>query len=514
MDFVADTASDVGDGIVAAAEEVGGAVVDAGEAFVDGVGDAGGYLGDGIDWAATALDDASFGMAGWTLDLMDDAVFDQVDYLSGGLVDIDFDDGTFSAAVGIDDVFGAGMSIGEHGITAEYDTLVAGTEVGLTDDGFLAEGSAGIDFGPLPYAEGHTEVSEDGEISINGRAQATIPTPIGLVSGEVDGGFVRTDEGWGAYVNADGTLTLPTGTYVGANVGVNYAETADGSVFGASVGGRLGQTGVGEVGAGVEYDRIQQGDDVIEHVGGEVYGQGYGFEARAGADYTAGTVDGVEFEKFEAEGSLSGHGKSISGGVSYDEVTANGVTVSAWDADVDVQGFDAEELKDLGTSLLSSAAGDDVAAVLGTVTEQGRLDDFLGALDEEQTADLIGRLVGATNPVQAPVEGAVTVAGVAGGVVGDQVLGDDVLGEVAAVAGVAPFEDQGLSGGADAGTDTAGDGDAGDDEPVADEPVADEASVLADEPVAYEAPADEFETTIGAADEVEAGVEDLFEDLG
>jgi hypothetical protein len=550
VDFVADTAGDIGGSIVDAAEAVGEVIVDGAEALADGAGDAGGYVGDAIGWAATTVDDFSGGTFSSALNFIDDYAFDTVDYLSGGLVDIDFDDGTFSAAVGIDDVFGAGVSIGEHGITGEFDALVAGTELGLTDEGFLAETYGGIDFGPLPYAAGHMSVSDDGEISINGEAQATIPTPIGFVSADVDGGFVKTDEGWGTYVNADGSLTLPSGTYVGANVGVNYAETADGNVFGASVGGRLGQIGVGEVGAGVEYDRIQQGDDVIEHVGGEVYGEGYGFEARAGADYTAGTVDGVEFENFEAQGSVSGYGKSVSGGASYSEVSKDGVTVSAWETDFDLEGFDEDELKQLGTSLLGSAAGPEVAAVLTAVTEQGRLDDFLGALDPDQTAGLIGRLAGVGNPASAPVEVGVAAMGEAGSVVAQGLRADDVVGGAADPAldldepERMTREDAAFAADDVVGDDGLGDERVGLEEPLLSEPTASgpddggaydggaydepgleaqeatayEGSTAYDEPTyepeAYEAPADEFETTIAAADEVEASVDDMFEDLG
>src|SRR3954454_20715664 len=97
-DTVTDVASDVGDAFGSAAEDIGSAFGEAAEGVAEGAGWFGGALADVIDFTATAVDDATFGLAGDGLSALDDYVFDPVDYLSGGLIDVDFDDGAFSAS--------------------------------------------------------------------------------------------------------------------------------------------------------------------------------------------------------------------------------------------------------------------------------------------------------------------------------------------------------------------------------------------------------------------------------
>ena len=43
--------------------------------------------------------DAAVEVADWTLNVVDDTVFDTVDFLTGGAIDVDYDDGQFSAGV-------------------------------------------------------------------------------------------------------------------------------------------------------------------------------------------------------------------------------------------------------------------------------------------------------------------------------------------------------------------------------------------------------------------------------
>src|SRR5690606_2539395 len=131
-DWVGDTASDVADW-------------------------AGGAAADAASWAGGAAADVFDAAANFT----DDTIFDSVDFITGGVIDVDYDGGNFSANIGIDDVAKFGVSVGEDGFKGSFDTAIADGNVAITDEGFSLSGSAGIDFGPLPYAEGHLAVSAD-----------------------------------------------------------------------------------------------------------------------------------------------------------------------------------------------------------------------------------------------------------------------------------------------------------------------------------------------------------------
>ena len=96
------------------------------------------------------------------------------------------------------------------GVSASYSTPVASFDASINSDGFGISGSEGIDWGPLPYVEGHVIIDEDGTIDVGGRAQATIPTPLGIVNGNVEGGYHQQPDGsWGVYGGAEGTLYTP-----------------------------------------------------------------------------------------------------------------------------------------------------------------------------------------------------------------------------------------------------------------------------------------------------------------
>jgi hypothetical protein len=323
-DAACDVVSDVGSGIADAAVAVG-------EAAVDVAGNAGGYLGDGIGFAGGFVDTATFGGASAILNAVDDTVLDGVDYVTDGVVDIDFDDGRFSASVGIDGVASAGASIGEDGVTASADSFIASTDVGLTDDGFAFDSSGGIDFGPLPYYNGHVDVSPTGDVSINGHIQGTVPTPYGLLSGEASGGFVRTDQGWGTYVDADGSLLLPSGTTIAAGVNAGYMETADGdsqTTFGAH--GSVSEPGVGTVGGSFGYQST--------------------------------THDGVTLTTQSAEAHASGFGATASASEQYIGLETPEGSISQTTTDFDLSGPSVDQITNLGNSLL----GDDLVAGTGT----------------------------------------------------------------------------------------------------------------------------------------------------
>ena len=326
------------DSITDAADAVGDAVSDAAESAYDTVTSS--AIGDTIAWAADSVDTATFGLAGRAMNVADDYVFDSVDYVTGGAVNIDFDDGQFSVGAGIDGIASMGASVGEAGITANGG-VIAGTsfDIGMTDDGFTASGSAGINWGPLPYAGGHIDLDPDGGVSINGELQGTIPTPVGLLSGEVSGGFVNTDQGWGAFVDADGTLRLPSGTTIRGGLDVAYQETGDDSQLSVGVDGSVSMPGLGTAGGSLDYDRIESDGDVVE--------------------------------TFQAQGEVDALGMSATAQANYAHTNIDGVDRSDWSGDVD---FDGPDLSD-ATGALASIASSELGG-----TDTG-MDDVLGVND-------------------------------------------------------------------------------------------------------------------------------------
>jgi hypothetical protein len=569
-DVVADVAGDVGEVFADTAGDIGSGIGEGFEAAADAAGDVGGYLGDAIGFAGGFVDDASFGLAGGILNLADDVVFDSVDYLSGGVIDVDFDDGTFGANLGIDGLASYGASIGEHGVTAGYSTLVASGDVGLTDQGFNVGASGGIDFGPLPYADGHVNLHEDGTVDVGGHVQGTIPTPIGIVSGEADAGFHRTPDGaWGTNLNLDGQLTLPTGTYVGAGFDFAHEQTADGDNF-TSIGGRgsVGQYGVGEVGVEGGYQHIEQDGVTIDRatVGG--HASGYGFSAEAEAGYQRAEMGGDVVEDFTAGGSVSGYGMGASGQVGYRDGSVGGRDLSGWSADGDID-VDPAKLAGLGRSLfgedmpggmptdvdglvgmlggggtaelLGNLGGDDLAGFLGALGDGGAADlvgklaqdgtfgSLLGSADSDSLAGLLGKvanadpgglgsLLGGLDPET--TTGLVSALAGAGRGSGDDMVGD--AGGAGAVRTIAAGVDSPLTD--ELGTivdpispDQADLG-APFGDPLAD-PLAgavDAGPAVVDDPVGdafAPEPLDDFSQQIAAADEVESSVDSLFEGL-
>ncbi|MEZ5220216.1 MAG: hypothetical protein R2743_01880 [Ilumatobacteraceae bacterium] len=192
-------AEDVGEAALTVVEDAGAAAMSAVEDVAEGLGDAG-----------MAAVDAAASTADWGLTAADTMVFDPVDTMTGGLVDVDYVNGNLSAEAGIPDVLYASASVGTNGVSARAENIVggAGGSIG-TDGSFGVDAHAGIEWGPLPYAEGHIERGPDGSISIGGEVQVVLPTPLGVVDGSVDGGFERNADGsWNTNLDAD--VALPT----------------------------------------------------------------------------------------------------------------------------------------------------------------------------------------------------------------------------------------------------------------------------------------------------------------
>ena len=339
------------DVITDAADAVGGAVSDAAEAAYDTA--AGGAIGDVIASTAGAVDTATFGYAGRALGAVDDYVFDTVDYVTAGAVDVDFDAGRFTVGAGFDGLARVGASVGEDGIGANGEVLLgAELDVSMARDGFSASGSAGIDWGPLPYAEGHVEMLPNGDVKVNGQVQGTFPTPAGLLSGEVSGGFASTADGWGAYYDSEGTLRMPSGTTLRSAQHLSYQETADGSHLSVGLEGSVSVEGVGTVGGSVDYERLEHDGDVVEGIHAEGRVDALGVSASAEADYRHAEVDGVE--------------------------------ASSWSGDADVDGPSLEAAARTVASTAASELGGDA---LGPAADVVPMDDFDAAIQEADVVE-------------------------------------------------------------------------------------------------------------------------------
>ena len=336
VDAASDVVSDVGSSIADAAEDVGSVAVDV-------AGSAGGYVGDAVGAVGSTVDTATGGLAGDLFNAVDNTVFDTVDYVTDGAVNIDFDDGKFSASVGIPGIATAGASIGEDGVTASSDTLLGSTDVGLTDDGFQFASSGGINWGPLPYYDGHIDVGANGDVSINGHVQGTVPTPYGILSGQATAGLESTDQGWGASLDANGTLTTESGVTIGAGIQAGYAESGGNSQTTLGLEGSISEPGVGTIGGSVGYQST--------------------------------TKDGVTVTTEHAEGHASGFGVTAQAGESYVGIDTPQGSASQFTSGYDISGPTIDTLGQLGNSLLGDAAGITTPGAAGAAMGGARPDD-------------------------------------------------------------------------------------------------------------------------------------------
>jgi hypothetical protein len=350
---------DFTDAVSDAADAVGGAVSDAAGSTYDAVTQGG--VGDALGAVGRAVDTATFGLAGGVMDATDDYVFDTVDYVTGGVVNVDFDDGQFSASTGIDGVAQFGASLGEAGITADGEALIGGSfDFGMTDQGFLASGAAGIDWGPLPYAAGHVELDANGDVRINGQVQGTLPTPYGIFSGEASGGFTSTADGWGGYLNSQGSWQLPSGVTLGGGEHFSYMQNADGdSQLSVGVNGSVSYMGA-TVRGGVDYDRLEQDGDVVENVDMHGSVDALGVHAEGSVDYAHANVDGVDRSDWSSDGDVDADlGKLAQAGARF--------------AQSELGGDDAGDVGGMADGL------DDVGDVGGMA---GGFDDMAGGFDD------------------------------------------------------------------------------------------------------------------------------------
>ena len=312
MDWFTQAIQDIGNAVEDGVEAVGEFVEDAVETVVDFVEDTAevvidtveavvdstvGFVETVVDVATGERDVSAFG--DWAMNTMDDLVFEPVDYITGGAVDLDYEDGQFSA--GLDFGIGsAGVSFGEEGFSADasFDIGIAQGDMSYnTAQGFAATGSLGLDWGGLPTVEGHVSISPDGDVG----GGLLVESMFGHVG--IEGEMMRNPDGsWSAGGSIDGRIVAP---FVGA-----AKFSAEGSVSVAADG---------------DFEAAGELDGYIKSPLADVQG-------------TAGGQVSREDGQFDASGYAEGSGEALGS-----EAKGGGaVTVSAGgghlEADVDTWG--------------------------------------------------------------------------------------------------------------------------------------------------------------------------------
>ena len=178
------------------------------------------------------------------------------------------------------DVFGVGVHSGAEGFDSDFNVGVVGGHVGSNADGSFDIGAdVGVNWGPLPNFGAHVAEDSGGDVGVSGRAELYIPTPAGLVGGEVEGAYLETPEGFEVSGSATGRYFSPAGGYVGAGVHGAYGEDADGYHANVGVHGEVGIVGGPEVRGTIDYNEGREGDVSYQGVSTSAAARAYGLEA-------------------------------------------------------------------------------------------------------------------------------------------------------------------------------------------------------------------------------------------
>ena len=384
---VEDAAQAAGTAIANAVEAVGDKIADTAEAVGDAIGNAVNDAGQAINSAGASV-----------LNALDDYVFDPVDYITGGAIDVDYDDGQFTADLDFG-IASVGVSIGDQGFSAEagFDIGIASGEMSYDSaGGFAASGSIGVAWGPLPYAEGHIDVSPNGDISIGGHLQGTLPLPGGSIGGELDGGLYRNADGsWGASGSVAVDVDGPMGT--GAHFGTDMSVGGDGAgSLNFDAGFDLSATGPGGTGASLSTDTsLGVGRGGVEFDAGldaSVTGPG---GTHVGVSTDAGFTTGID-----AQGNLT---TTVDASV---DVDVNGRDLHA-SGEVSQTGFDLPVLTDVNISVSAPdpVSPDPTAAAMSALAGSGDLAEVLsgagGDLDDAASALFGGQILDPSQAIDA-----------------------------------------------------------------------------------------------------------------
>jgi hypothetical protein len=354
--------NDVGNAVEDAVEWVGQAAEDVVEAVVEAVVDVVEDVVEVVEDVAEAVVEVVEDVVDWTLTVADTVIFDPVDFITGGVIDVDYEDGQLTGELNLG-FASVGVSVGEQGFDAHagFDVGIASGEISYdSDEGLAMSGSLGVDWGPLPYAEGHLNIGTDGTISIGGEIQATLPLPFGSIGGEASGELYRSADGtWGATSVVDVLVDGPLDT--GASFHNDASVELGPEGFSASTSTDVLVDGPRGTGAGLHTDASVEvgGGDVLFDTGFEASatgpgGKGVATDAHAGFSSVADEA-GNRTTTIEADGGIEAGGKGIDASVEVVGTrSADGERSSSIDGDVDVTGFEGALTGDGG---LASALG-------------------------------------------------------------------------------------------------------------------------------------------------------------
>ena len=374
VEWVGDAVEDVAEAVVDVVETVATAVTEAAQDVAQAVETVVEHVGDVVEDVAEAVVDVVEDVVDWTLTVADTVIFDPVDFITGGVIDVDYEGGQLTGELNLG-FASVGVSVGEQGFDAHagFDVGIASGEISYDSDAGLAmSGSLGVDWGPLPYAEGHLNIGADGTVSIGGEIQATLPLPFGSIGGEVSGELYRNADGtWGATSVVDVLVDGPLDT--GASFHNDASIELGPEGFSASTSTDVLIDGPRGTGASLHTDAsVELGEgDVLFDTGfeAEVTGPGgKGVATDAHAGFSSVTDDaGNVTTTIEADGGVSSGDKGIDASVEVvGNRSATGERSSSIDGDVDVTGFEGGLLGAAG----SSAAGSSGAALTEAAPQQ------------------------------------------------------------------------------------------------------------------------------------------------
>ncbi len=246
---------DVTDWVEGAAEDV--------VEFLDDAGDA---VSDAVEDAWDAVEDAWNSTVGPVVDevletLEEAGIFDLIDDVTLGVIDIEYDGENLSVELGIEGVAEIGIEIGSDGLFVDVDTLVGGANVGIGSDGSL---DVGIEVGieGIAAVEGSVGVDGDGNVSFEYDVEVHIPDPSGgTIDLEASAGFEEFDDGFLVEGSATVGYTTVGGQTVGIGVHGSHEQHGDESTTTIGVHGHGGQKGIAEGYFSLDHTTDRDGDD-------------------------------------------------------------------------------------------------------------------------------------------------------------------------------------------------------------------------------------------------------------
>lgn len=258
VEFVEDVVEEVVEVVEDVAEEVAeevghvvGEALDAANAALTVIGEAASDAAEAVFGVAEDVWNSTIGPAvDAALEGLEDAgVFDFIDTVTLGGIDISYDGGDLHVDLGIDGVISVGLDVGEDGVFAEGSVIAVGEgHMGLGSDGSLSMG-AGVDYGPLGSWNMDAGVDGDGDVSLSAEGELHVPDPTGgTIDLEGRGGWQQDGEGYTVEGEYSVGHTTATGQHVGGGHHVRIED--DGSDNGTTTIGAhqvVGQKGLGEV---------------------------------------------------------------------------------------------------------------------------------------------------------------------------------------------------------------------------------------------------------------------------